>query len=98
MRELSHRLGGANVAATEGERVTMKSNKTSSHAGTFRHGDIRLCRSWRATFLPEEGYIVPPASAYLLTTECDGAREKKVSTVSRKRLTTSTSRLLNILT
>ena len=58
-RELSHRLGGANVAATEGECVIIKSNKTSSHAGSFRHGDIRLCRSRRATFLPEEGYIVP---------------------------------------
>ena len=61
----------------------------------FYNPSVSLC----ASHLPlHKGGFCLPASAYLLTTECDGASEKKVSTISRKRLTPSTSRLLNILT
>jgi len=42
--------------ATEGERVTIKSVQSESHAGSFRHAS-------RATFLPEEGFCARRSSA-----------------------------------
>ena len=42
----------------EGERVTLKLVQTYSHAGSFRHAP-------RATFLPEEGFLLSPIITHI---------------------------------
>ena len=60
--------------ATEGERVTMKVVQTYSHAGSFRHASQRTPKAHfirfgeplpRATFLPEEGFLLSPVITHI---------------------------------